>query len=224
LTCSIPATLDLGQLRADMPDWQRHLAGAAPRSAPVQIAARKPHPEESLYPRCSPVVPFRKPLLESVRVKSSSSRPRTATPESVPLLDLRRRYESIRDDVLAAIARVCDSQRFFLGPESKRWSGKFPQSPAPAPRLAPLPETEALWLALVGAGVKPGDSVITGFQLLRLSQRHRARGATPILEGCRSRQAQSQPGACGAALGTPSCCRQHSGVSVPPLVFLRPET
>ncbi|MBZ5548065.1 MAG: DUF309 domain-containing protein [Acidobacteriia bacterium] len=35
-------TLDLGQLRADMADWQRHLAGAAPRPAPPQIAAHKP--------------------------------------------------------------------------------------------------------------------------------------------------------------------------------------
>jgi len=44
LTCaeiSFP-TLDLGQLRADMADWQKHLAGAAPRPAPPQISARKP--------------------------------------------------------------------------------------------------------------------------------------------------------------------------------------
>jgi len=32
-------------------------------------------------------------------------------------LDLRRQYDGIREDVLAAIARVCDSQSFILGPE-----------------------------------------------------------------------------------------------------------
>src|ERR1039458_8616937 len=36
---------------------------------------------------------------------------------AVPLLDLRRQYEGIREEVLAAIARVCDSQGFILGPE-----------------------------------------------------------------------------------------------------------
>jgi len=36
---------------------------------------------------------------------------------TVPLLDLRRQYEGIREEVLAAIARVCDSQVFILGPE-----------------------------------------------------------------------------------------------------------
>ncbi len=47
--------------------------------------------------------------------------PRAAAPESVslavPLLDLRRQYDGIREEVLAAIARVCDSQSFILGPE-----------------------------------------------------------------------------------------------------------
>jgi hypothetical protein len=32
-------------------------------------------------------------------------------------LDLRRQYDGIREEVLAAIARVCDSQSFILGPE-----------------------------------------------------------------------------------------------------------
>ena len=36
---------------------------------------------------------------------------------SVPLLDLQAQYRPLRDELLAAIARVCDSQRFILGPE-----------------------------------------------------------------------------------------------------------
>ena len=36
---------------------------------------------------------------------------------SVPLLDLTAQYAPIRDEILAAITRVCDSQRFILGPE-----------------------------------------------------------------------------------------------------------
>ena len=33
------------------------------------------------------------------------------------MLDLRRQYASIREDVLAAIERICASQVFVLGPE-----------------------------------------------------------------------------------------------------------
>ena len=39
------------------------------------------------------------------------------TEMKVPLVDLSAQYETIRDDVLAAVTRVCDSQRFILGPE-----------------------------------------------------------------------------------------------------------
>ena len=35
----------------------------------------------------------------------------------VPMLDLSRQYASIRNEVLAAIARVCDSQHYILGEE-----------------------------------------------------------------------------------------------------------
>ena len=38
-------------------------------------------------------------------------------PTSVPLLDLEAQYRPIRDQVLAAVIRVCDSQRFIQGPE-----------------------------------------------------------------------------------------------------------
>ena len=40
---SFPA-IDLDHLRADIADWQKHLAGAAPRPAPPQIGPRKPAP------------------------------------------------------------------------------------------------------------------------------------------------------------------------------------
>jgi hypothetical protein len=35
----------------------------------------------------------------------------------VPLLDLRAQFAPIRDEVLSAIVRVCDEQRFIMGPE-----------------------------------------------------------------------------------------------------------
>jgi hypothetical protein len=40
----------------------------------------------------------------------------TSTVTNVPLLDLKAQYAPIRDEILAAITAVCDSQRFIGGP------------------------------------------------------------------------------------------------------------
>jgi dTDP-4-amino-4,6-dideoxygalactose transaminase len=37
--------------------------------------------------------------------------------QNVPLFDLHAQYQPLREEILAAIARVCDSQRFIMGPE-----------------------------------------------------------------------------------------------------------
>ncbi len=89
------------------------------------------------------------------------SPPPIATPESVPLLDLRRQYDGIREEVLDAIARVCDSQSFILGPEVEALEREIAALTGAGGAVGCSSGTEALWLALVAAGVKPGDSVIT---------------------------------------------------------------
>jgi dTDP-4-amino-4,6-dideoxygalactose transaminase len=94
-------------------------------------------------------------------VRSNSTAPRTATAGAVPLLDLRRQYDGIREEVLAAIARVCDSQSFILGPEVEALEREIAALTGAADSVGCASGTEALWLALVAAGVKPGDSVIT---------------------------------------------------------------
>jgi dTDP-4-amino-4,6-dideoxygalactose transaminase len=94
-------------------------------------------------------------------VKSNSTPTRTATPESVPLLDLRRQYGGIREEVMAAIARVCDSQSFILGPEVEALEREIAALTGAVGAVGCASGTEALWLALVAAGVKPGESVIT---------------------------------------------------------------
>jgi dTDP-4-amino-4,6-dideoxygalactose transaminase len=74
---------------------------------------------------------------------------------------LRRQYDGIREEVLAAIARVCDSQSFILGPEVEALEREIATLTGAACAVGCASGTEALWLALVAAGVKPGDSVMT---------------------------------------------------------------
>ena len=100
-----------------------------------------------------------------IPVKSALSSPRTAprttprksirnaapgsVPLSIPLLDLRRQYEGIREDVLAAIARVCDSQGFILGPEVEALEREIAGLTGATGAVGCASGTEALWLALV---------------------------------------------------------------------------
>ena len=101
---------------------------------------------------------------------------------AVPLLDLRRQYEGIREEVLAAIARVCDSQGFILGPEVEALEGEIAALTGAAGAVGCASGTEALWLALVAAGVQPGDSVITtAFSFFASASAIVRAGATPIL-------------------------------------------
>src|SRR5258706_1381520 len=112
--------------------------------------------------------------------RSLSDTPATAQ-GSVPLLDLRRQYEGIREEVLAAIARVCDSQVFILGPEVEALEREIAALTGAAAAVGCASGTEALWLALVAAGVKPGDAVITTpFSFFASASSVVRAGATPI--------------------------------------------
>ena len=115
-------------------------------------------------------------------MKSAPSPPRTASPNSVPLLDLRRQYQGIREEVLAAIARVCDSQGFILGPEVEALEREISAFTGAADAVGCASGTEALWLALVAAGVHPGDAVITTtFSFFASASAIVRAGARPIL-------------------------------------------
>ncbi len=118
-------------------------------------------------------------------MKSISTPPRSTAPESValavPLLDLRRQYAGIREEVLAAIARVCDSQSFILGPEVEALEQEIAALTGAAWAVGCASGTEALWLALIAAGVKPGDSVITtAFSFFASASAIVRAGATPV--------------------------------------------
>jgi dTDP-4-amino-4,6-dideoxygalactose transaminase len=102
-------------------------------------------------------------------------------PECVPLLDLRREYAQIREEVLGAIARVCDSQSFILGPEVEAIEQEIAALTGAAWAVGCSSGTEALWLALAAAGVKPGDSVITtAFSFFASASAIVRAGATPV--------------------------------------------
>lgn len=80
---------------------------------------------------------------------------------SVPQLDLQRQYQDIREEVLAAIERVCSSQHFILGEEIEKLEQEIASFTGAKFGVACTSGTDALWLALAASGIKPGDRVIT---------------------------------------------------------------
>jgi dTDP-4-amino-4,6-dideoxygalactose transaminase len=80
---------------------------------------------------------------------------------AVPLLDLRRQYEALRAELLAAIERVCASQQYILGPEVEALEREVAQFCGASEAIGCASGTDALWLALAAAGIQSGDQVLT---------------------------------------------------------------
>jgi dTDP-4-amino-4,6-dideoxygalactose transaminase len=98
------------------------------------------------------------------------------------MLDLSRQFAQIRDEVLAAIERVCASQHFILGAEVEALDREVAVFVGAAEAVGCASGTDALWLALLAVGVQPGDSVITtAFSFFASASAIVRAGARPVL-------------------------------------------
>jgi dTDP-4-amino-4,6-dideoxygalactose transaminase len=79
----------------------------------------------------------------------------------VPLLDLQAQYRPIRDDLLSAIARVCDSQRFIMGPEVEALERELAGCIGVGEAVAVSSGTDALLATMMALGIGPGAEVVT---------------------------------------------------------------
>ena len=79
----------------------------------------------------------------------------------IPFLDLKAQYTEIKPQVDAAVARVIESAQFVLGPEVAAFEERFAAYCGVRHCVAVNSGTSALHLALLAAGVGPGDEVIT---------------------------------------------------------------
>ena len=80
---------------------------------------------------------------------------------NVPLLDLKAQYVSLRDELVQAVARVMDSQRFVLGDEVRELESGIAEYCEAKHAIACASGSDALLLALMALDVKTGDEVIT---------------------------------------------------------------
>jgi len=119
----------------------------------------------------------------------------------VPYLDLKAQYHSIKPEIDAAIARVLESGQFVLGSEVAGFEEEFAAYCGTAECIALNSGTSALHLALLAAGVGPGDEVITvPFTFVASIAAVIYAGARPVLVDIDSRSFTMDPSVIEAAI------------------------
>jgi dTDP-4-amino-4,6-dideoxygalactose transaminase len=92
---------------------------------------------------------------------STMTGPPAAKTNLMPFLDLKAQYAPIRQELLAAVTRVMDSQHFILGPEVEILEKELAQYVGCEFTIACASGSDALLLSLMAFDLHPGDEVIT---------------------------------------------------------------
>jgi dTDP-4-amino-4,6-dideoxygalactose transaminase len=96
-------------------------------------------------------------------------------------LDLGLQFEQIRDEVMHAVTNVLETQRFVLGPEVEQLEAEISDYVGCRFAVSCASGTDALMLALMAAGVKSGDEIITTpFTFVATASAIVRAGATPV--------------------------------------------
>src|SRR5215217_7675611 len=108
--------------------------------------------------------------------------PMTASTERrVPLLDLGAHHRPLRAELLEAITKVVDGQHFIMGEEVRQLENEIAAYTGVSHGIGCASGSDALYLALLAAGVGHGDVVITTpFSFFATAGSISRVGATPV--------------------------------------------
>jgi dTDP-4-amino-4,6-dideoxygalactose transaminase len=121
--------------------------------------------------------------------------------KNVPLLDLQAQYETIRDEVRAAVDRVFDAQHFVLGAEVQALEEEIARYSQAKFAIGCASGSDALLLALMSCGVGQGDEVITTpFSFFATAGAITRLGARPVFVDIEERTLNLDPALVGAAV------------------------
>lgn len=99
----------------------------------------------------------------------------------IPFLNLKAQYQSIKSEIQPAVNKILESCSFVLGNEVAEFEKEFARFQQAEWGIAVNTGTSALHLALLAAGVGPGDEVITvSFTFVATVAAIVYTGATPV--------------------------------------------
>lgn len=105
----------------------------------------------------------------------------TAGVVKVPLLDLQAEYLPLRTEILAAVTRVCDAQRFILGDEVEQLEQALAARLGVRHAVGVSSGTDGLLVTMMALGIGPGDEVIVPtFSFFATAGCVSRLGATPV--------------------------------------------
>ncbi|HZV04425.1 MAG TPA: DegT/DnrJ/EryC1/StrS family aminotransferase [Gemmataceae bacterium] len=81
--------------------------------------------------------------------------------KQIPLLDLKAQHRQIRDEVIAEVIRVIDSQKFIMGEDVQKLEQEIAAYSGAKFGIGCASGSDALFLALLGLEIQPGDEVLT---------------------------------------------------------------
>jgi len=79
----------------------------------------------------------------------------------VPILDLKAQFATIRDEVMQAIAEVCETQQLCLGPAVEEFEKQIAAYCGSKHAIGVSSGSDALLVSLMALEIGPGDEVIT---------------------------------------------------------------
>lgn len=100
---------------------------------------------------------------------------------AVPFFDIKRQNEPLKKDLHNALLTIADSGKYILGDTVATFEKEFAAYCGTKHAVGVASGTDALQLALVAAGVKPGDEVITSpFTFVATAEAIAYCGAKPV--------------------------------------------
>jgi len=99
----------------------------------------------------------------------------------IPMVDLKTQYHNLKGEIDTAVLAAIESSQFILGPNVTSFEQETATYLGAKHAISCASGTDALQLAILAAGIKPGDEVITTpFTFIATAEAICYAGATPV--------------------------------------------